>query len=390
MPTLPLPANLDSCIDGGDLPVTSITDVANEWAIEIQSVPIAPVRDAIQTGQTDLLLAYQTDASYSAAQSDPGRATDEYLDEILEEYGCPRKMGQTDDQARTVLFSAPPVISPNAVCEIANAVLAPYTVTQCRYAEKSDGWFVCNGEAEWSSHVFASADNGSFNCAPNYIDRPQSYNRGAPGAMPNVDTYGRWFLLRAPDISSLDSELAASYDVAEALIGPSTGSPAIAQAIITNGSLTAVNILQGGTLYSGSTVAVTISAGMGSGAVATGHISGGAVQFVTISNGGSGYAPMQNEPFALTPGLPETSTSVGGFFCGGLGGTGGGSANVTDQNISFVFDFTATTVDAVYNSLISAVNNAVGAGIRWDLVVDSQLVPLPTTPYPTPVASPPA
>ncbi len=215
--------------------------------------------------------------------------------------------------------------------------------------------------------------------------------------MPNFDTYGRWFLLRAPDISSLDSELAACFDVAQALIAPGIGSPALAQAVITNGSLTAVNILQGGSSYGGTTVAVNIVAGIGSGAVATGHISGGTVQFVTISNGGSGYAPMQNEPYTIGVGYSEDPTSVGGFFCGGLGGAAqawwpiplsGGSALVTDQNVSFVFNFTATTVDAVYNSMIAAVNNAVGAGIRWDLVIDSQMVPIPTTPYPTPTISP--
>jgi hypothetical protein len=306
MPTLPLPDDFGTngvCLDGGDLPVNSVTDVASEWAKEIQLIPVAPVRDAIEAGQTALLLEYQRRASYAAAQSDPARATDEYLDEILEEYGCPRKSGQTDDQARAVMFSTPPVVSPTAILTVANGVLSQYTAVSCRYAEHSDGWFVTNGfiSGGWSSHVFATADNGTSTCTPNYPDRPQTPNRRPPGAMPNQNTYGRWFLLRVPDISSLDDNIASSF---------------------------------GGDLFLGG-----------------------------VYHGPSS----QNEPAPSVgaPGIPETSASVGGFFVGS-----GSSAT----NTTYVFGFASDTVDGIYNSMISAINNAVGAGIRWDLVVDPQLV----------------
>jgi hypothetical protein len=285
MPTLPLPPLSDGVpIDGGDLPVSSSTDVANEWALEIQEVQTDPIRDAIQCGQTDMFLEYQRASSYAAAQSDPGRATDEYLDEILEEYGCPRQTGQGDEDARAVMFATPPVISPVAVLAVTNAILAPYTVVPCRYAERSDGWFAGLGTSPWSSHIFATKDNGDDNATPNYPDRPVNPQRRPPGAMPNADTYGRWFLLRAPDISSINSELAAIF----------------------NGS--------------------------------------------------------QNEP---TSGV-ETTASVGGFYVGS-------GTNVNDDNDTFIFNFTATTVDDVYNQLIGAVDNAIGFGIRWDLNVEPNL-----------------
>lgn len=372
MPTLPLPVVLDVCLDGGDIPVTDTTQVAAEWAIEISSVPIAPIRDAIIAGQTNLLLAYQSAASYAAAQSDPGRASDEYLDEILEEYGVPRKMGQTDVQARAVLFSTPPIITPAAICAVANTILSPYTVTQCCYAEKSDGWFVSDGTPVWSSHVFAIADNGTSACTPNYPDRPTSLERKPPGAMPNVDTYGRWFLLRAPDISSLNNEMTATYDQVVVTITGGGGTGATAVATVVNGSVSGILVTKGGSGYS-TTPTVTITAGLGSGATAeTELIIGGVIASIFLLTPGSGYAPVDNEP---TSGL-ETAASAGAFFVGGLGGTGGGSNLVTDQNVSFIFNFTATTVDDVYNALIASVNNAVGAGIRWDLVVDPYLVPL--------------
>ena len=285
MPILPLPPLDDGVpLDGGDLPVSSQTDVANEWALEIQEVPIDPIRDAIQCGQTDLFLLYQQDSSYAAAQSDPARAVDEYLDEILEERGCPRQKGQDNEDARAVMFATPPVISPVAIMAVANAILAPYTVIQCRYAERSDGWFVGDGTTTWSSHVFALADSGGDLSTPNYPDRPGNLQRRPPGAMPNQDTYGRWFLLRAPDISSLDSELAAVFD------------------------------------------------------------------------------GNQNEPKTGN----ETVASVGGFFVGS-------GSSITDLNVTYVFDFAATTVDDIYNELIGAVDKAVGFGIRWDLNVEPNL-----------------
>jgi hypothetical protein len=196
--------------------------------------------------------------------------------------------------------------------------------------------------------------------------------RRPPGAMPNPDSYGRWFLLRTPDISVVDSEIAAAYDVIYLTFvgGGGTGATAVVSSI-TNGVITGVVLTSGGTGYT-TNPTISITSATGSGAVIiVNALAGSAVSQIYVQQGGSGYAPLDNEPQSGA----ETVSSVGGFFCGGLGGTGGGSFNPTDQNITNVFNFDAVTVDGIYNSLISAVNAAVGASIRWDLVADPQLVP---------------
>ena len=279
MPTLPLPPF--SPLDGGVLPVSSIEDVQNEWADEIQDVDSAPIRDALEQGQFAMMLEYQRRARYAAAQSDAARATGEYEDEILEEFGCPRQSGQDDDDARSNLFAFKPSVSPEDIITVANAVLAPYTAISCFYAEGSDGWFLGAGGAVWSSHVFGhAAGEQNIYQTPRYPGRPVNLHRRPPGAMPCPDSYGRWFLLRAPDISRINSEISTVFA-------------------------------------------------------------------------------------ARTP-FEFLIDGAQGFFVGS-------GATTTDKNASYLFSFAANTVDGIYNSLIAAVNNAIGFGIRWDLVADPQL-----------------
>src|SRR5579884_242204 len=64
------------------------------------------------------------------------------------------------------------------------------------------------------------------------------------------------------------------------------GSGAIAYAVTTNGVITSVNVVAGG---SGYTSAPTVSFTGGTGATATATVSGGAVTAITVTAGGSGY-----------------------------------------------------------------------------------------------------
>jgi hypothetical protein len=219
VPTLPLPpwSSGATPLDGGVLPVSSTADVAAEWAPEIQQPPVAPLRDAIQDGQAAALLEYQRASRYAAAQSDPGRGTDEYEDEILEEHGVYRQPGESNAAARARMFAGPTVVSMTGIIAAANAVLAPYTTISCVYAEESDGCFACSSSSNFSTHAFSNTDAGTAGHTPNYPDRlyPGSVAAGLqslplrrpPGCMPNIDVAGRWFLLRVPDISSLDNDL---------------------------------------------------------------------------------------------------------------------------------------------------------------------------------------
>lgn len=222
MPGLPLPPLTDGTpLDTGELTVDDRADVAAVWAPEIQQPTTAPVRDAIQDGQTAALLEYQRRRRYAAAQSDPLRASGAYADEIGSyEHGVHRQPGELDAAYRARYNAYPSVVDPLDVVAAANAVLAPYTATPCFYAESIDGWFLNDGGAAWSSHVFDGLLGGEHE-VPNYPDRlyPDATPGGLtslparrpPGCMP-ADPGGRWFLLRAPDISALDSTVGAFYD----------------------------------------------------------------------------------------------------------------------------------------------------------------------------------
>lgn len=227
MPTLPLPPlQYGVPLDCGRLPVADTDDVSAAWAQEMNDAQQAPVRDAIKAGQLAGLRKYQKLSRYSAAQSDQLRATGEYQDEIFgEERGIRRQTGETDDayRARALAFEA--TVDPEDIIAAANAVLAPYTSISCRYAEQSDGWFLSDtattdegGTRIWSSHLFDAP--GAASQVPSYPDRgyvadPSTLvactGRRPPGAMPNFDAQGRWFLLRCPDISPIDSSSVPAY-----------------------------------------------------------------------------------------------------------------------------------------------------------------------------------
>jgi hypothetical protein len=201
--------------------VSSSADVAAEWSEDMMGSEVAPVRDAIIAGETAALLKYQRTSRYAAAQSDRLRATGEYLDEIGWENGINRQDGETgaagDTTYRARINAIPSVVDPNDIILAANAVLSPYTTISCRYAERSDGLFLTTGDAVWVCPTFVEV--GTSN--PHYPDRlyPDAtpagltsvVNRRPPPCMLNGDSYGRWFLLRAPDVGLVDSTVAGSY-----------------------------------------------------------------------------------------------------------------------------------------------------------------------------------
>lgn len=221
MPTLPLPPiDTDGIpVDGGPLAVGSVADVVAAWSPDLmQDVPVAPVRDAIQAGELEALLAYQRLARYAAAQSDPLRATDVYLDEIGGERSVNRTASDTDTTYRQRINTGTPTVDPVDIIAAANAVLAPYTSISCRYAERSDGMFLGNpATSTWSTHLFhlAGAMDGGAGATPNYPDRNYVAipARRPFGAMLFSDPYGRIFVLRVPDISAIDNTVAALYQL---------------------------------------------------------------------------------------------------------------------------------------------------------------------------------
>lgn len=214
MPTLPLPPLKPGVrLDAGDLPVSSSTDTLAAWSGDLSAANPAPVRDALVAGETAQQLAYEDASGYAAAQSDPLRATGEYLEEIGGyERGVNKAAGESDTSYRNRINSTPNTVDPNDIIAVVNTILAPFTNISARYSERSDGCFPSSPTDVWSCHVFAVADGGP-NAVPNYPDRKYSTitNRRPMGAMINADEGGRWFFLRVPDISSIDSSVAAVF-----------------------------------------------------------------------------------------------------------------------------------------------------------------------------------
>ena len=344
MPLLPLPplTGAGVPIDSGDLPVSSSTDVAAAWSQDVMAAEVAPVRDAVVAGQTAALLEYQRDRRYAAAQSDPLRATGEYLDEIGNERGVVRQPGELgiagDTTYRARVNARPSVVDPNDIVAAANAVLAPYTAISCRYAERSDGTFASAGDSTWSCHAFTEPGGST----PNYPDRNYAGipNRRPTGCQANGDSYGRWFLLRVPDISGIDSAISAAYwtvpDVWQPLTVYSYGQ--LVQAFPANGFVYQCTLAgQSGSLIFPPTFPTTI------GATCTDN--GGLVQWTCI---------------AATPYAPLPS-SLGNFAGSGL-----------TANALYAFDVSATA-DEVYDAVVAAVEGLRMHSVRWTLLADPNL-----------------
>lgn len=192
---------------GGALPVESASDVTSEFRRPHKNPTAAPVRDAFAEAWAAGQIEYQDIAAYAAAQCDPLRATGEYLRGFASEQGVIPGIGESDASIRSRLFKAPEIVTPDAIREGVNAILAPYTSGECQASELDmDGWFVHDGAIDvWNSFVGA---------APDYADR---YYDDLPwqeldGATPSWG-YPRSFLLRIPSLESNDSTV--SYVLAD-------------------------------------------------------------------------------------------------------------------------------------------------------------------------------
>lgn len=225
LPCPPLPPGVP--LDGGALPVSSTADVQGEWSEDMLAATSSPIRDAIIAGHLAMLQEWQRRSRYAAAQSDILRATDEYLAELLEERGVQKQPGETDYQYLTRALGGPgSLVSPAAVLVTALSFLTPYTSILPVYEERSDAWFTFNetsGPAWCPTLQYGDAVTAAT--TPVYPDRLYLQTPGGStanvipqrmpqGARPNSDSYGRWFLLRVPEIGalSLDFETVVGID----------------------------------------------------------------------------------------------------------------------------------------------------------------------------------
>ncbi len=193
MPDLPLPVG-ETWIGGGDLPVSDSTDVLKEFSTTHRRPEKAPVRDAFAEGYTEGFLEYQNAAAYAAAQSDPMRATGEYLKSFAEEHQVVPRPDESEESVRLRLFRAPQIVTPEAILEGVREILDGYDPSKVTMSElELDGWFVHDGDGTWDSFV---GDD------PDYPDRYYEdlpYRR--PGGAVPSDGYPRAFVLHIPNLT---------------------------------------------------------------------------------------------------------------------------------------------------------------------------------------------
>lgn len=208
-----------------DLPVNDVSDVLAILPTFLRPDDVAPVRDGILAGLTALCGEIQEWAEYAAAQADSLRATGKYEDVIGAERELYRN-GADDETYRGTQLTPPDVVTPTAILAAANAVLASYTVVTSKYCERRDGLFLRDETAPLTGPFAFIYDENETPRSPEYLDRyyesEAAENGGLfiPGREPGAarlfaDDIGRLFLLRAPDLSSVDAADTPVYQEAQ-------------------------------------------------------------------------------------------------------------------------------------------------------------------------------
>jgi len=217
MPGPQLPLAIPFRIDVGDAPVVTYGDVMAAMPSFVRSDDPRPVRDALFGALQVMLQTYQMRAGHAAALSDVLRSEDEQLQEIGRERGIFWQPGDTNDTLRARILTAPDIVTPEAMMVAANAIFAPYTSVLCKYYESvSDRWYLGGATPgrTWGSFLYASSSSPTQ--SPNYPERLYQGDAAANGgvfvpqrdpgnARVFSDCVGRYFVIRVPDLSPVDS-----------------------------------------------------------------------------------------------------------------------------------------------------------------------------------------
>jgi hypothetical protein len=211
--------------------------------------------------------------------------------------------------------------------------------------------------------VFANTDLSTLNTTPTYPDRNYGILplRQPRGATPNGDAYNRWFLLRCPDISAIDSTVEAVYDLSL--------SGACASAVIQSRVATLTGLIGISPLSAGQTLTITNAAtGMLNNPLIVVSVTGPASCTVAAPFYSSS-APLvdaNNGAIHWSITYPAPAGGAGLFVTAGDGLVSGVPFGF------FAFDYTSLA-SGIYDAICSSVNNLVGEGVRWTLLVDPQL-----------------
>lgn len=212
MATLPLPSG--SSLAGGDLPVSSNNDVLVVFPRFVKILDNAAVRDALIEALTNIMINYQNQSDNDVLMSDVLSAVDSALVDLGADRGVFKAEGESDEDYRTRIISIPEVITPEAIVDVVNSLLEPFTTIECQYCESIlDRWYVGTSDARtWHSYVFDNLTD----LAPGYKDRlykeyaANNFGYTRPnsdpcGARVFSDEKGRMFLIRIPDVSGIEN-----------------------------------------------------------------------------------------------------------------------------------------------------------------------------------------
>ncbi len=219
MPTLPM--LLDSPISGGDLPVTDAESIARLEPYFVSEQATAAVRDAVRAALVAMFTLYQAELSDAAGQGDVLRATGIYLAGLGTDRKVFQQSGEPQEAYRARIIQQGGVVTPNIIMIAVNAILAPYTGIKAAYLESIlDRAFISNGTSPYRAYVRDGVTLGGVD--PSYPDRLYDDDIAANGvSIPNRhpagfwsfgDFVGRYFVLRIPDLSAINNEIANVYN----------------------------------------------------------------------------------------------------------------------------------------------------------------------------------
>lgn len=200
--------------------VRTVGDVLAQMALEVREPTDAPVRDALIDLILGVLLEFQYRADLAEAENDVLRSTGENLRDDGAERGFSQGEGESEAEFRQRILTTTAVVTKDAIVAAVNALLAPFTSTECILLEASlDGWFINDGTdgngnpARWHSFVGAT---------PNYPDRyfqgDEAQNEGIyrPNSDPQTarvfNGTPRQFLLLVPDLTGFSDDAAWVWD----------------------------------------------------------------------------------------------------------------------------------------------------------------------------------
>jgi hypothetical protein len=202
--------------------VQTESDVLAVYPSEYKQRNDAPVRDSVIAAQTEMFLREQESDQYAADQANVARATKRYLDGLGEDRTIARSGSEDDETYRARILGIPELVTPLAILDAADAVLAPYTAIKCQYLESiQDRAYLRAVHVEDSTDGISGNGSTLLGASPYYVERLYPEDEAINGAARRqcspgaawlfADHVGRYFILRVPDISGIDEEHPALY-----------------------------------------------------------------------------------------------------------------------------------------------------------------------------------